>query len=147
MAEIAFLVLANHAEAVNGLLYLSGAGWTDARRPVAPGQPPPSLHFGIGVSVVVPWTETNRTHHLSIRIEPEDGGEPLLQMDAQLEVGRPPGLPSGSDQNAVLALNADVAFPAGGYRVVGQLSGISQHRRSVSFRLHDVPALGLQATA
>ncbi len=135
MAEIDLLTVANHAEALNGMLYLSGAGWTDLRRPVDPQGQVPASHFGVGVSVVVPWNETNRKLQLVIRIEDEDGG-PLMSVEGELEVGRSPGLPQGIDQRAVLAVDANLVFPhAGGYRVIAELEG---KRRSVSFRVHDI---------
>ncbi len=136
MATIEFVTVANHAEALNGLLYLSGGGWTDVRRAVPQGAPPPVTHFGIAISVLVPWNETNQQHHLVFRLEPEDGGE-LVRMEADLEMGRPPGLPAGSDQRAVLAINADIQFPAaGGYRVVAELG---EQVSATSFRVHDGP--------
>lgn len=137
-AQIETLVLANHAEAVNGLLYIAGGCWTiHWRQTPSEGQPPPISHFGIALAVLIPWTQTNRRHHLTLRIEPEDGGEPLVSVDGDLEVGRPPGVSPGSDQRAVLAVNADVQFPkAGGYRVLAELS--SGHTRSVSFQVRDV---------
>jgi hypothetical protein len=134
-----FLVIANHAEAKEGLLYLSGACWTDLWRSIQPGEPPPATHMGIGVAILVPWLETNRKHHLVIRLESEDGKD-LARVEADLEVGRPPGIPEGVDQRSVLALNGEFQFPAaGGYRVVAQVAGDS---RSVSFRVHDRPRLG-----
>jgi hypothetical protein len=139
MPEIEYLLLADHVDASSGKLNALGAGWTDLSRVVGTSGPPVS-HFGIGVSVLIPWTETNRRHHLVVRIEHEDG-EPLLgSIEADLEVGRPPGLPHGADQRAVLAMNADIQFPrAGGHRVVADLG---DQMRSASFRVHDKEASG-----
>jgi uncharacterized protein DUF6941 len=136
MAEIEYVLLADHAEAVNGKLYVSGAGWTDYNRaPTPAGAPAPPTHFGIGVSTLIPWTETNRRHHMVLRIESEDGDPVLGTVETDLEMGRPPGLPPGSDQRAVLALNADIQFPtAGGYRIVAELG---EQVKTVSFRINE----------
>ncbi|MEK7252536.1 MAG: hypothetical protein AAB198_04730 [Actinomycetota bacterium] len=129
MATIEMLTLANHVEAINGLLYLSGAGWNRVTRRYPKGGVPTPHNFGIGVSVLVPWTEANRKHHLSLRIEDEDQHEqPLLRVNGELEVGRPAGVPEGSDLRAVLASQATLQFPsAGGYRVVADLNGESRN--------------------
>lgn len=140
MPEIEFVTLANHAEAVNGLLYLSGAGWSDHWRAPGPENSLPPTHLGIGISVLVPWTETNRRHHLVVIVEGEDGGAEFVKAEADLEVGRPPGLPPGTDLRAVLALNADVALPEeGAYRIVATLG---QKKKSVTFRVHNQPPGG-----
>lgn len=138
MPDIELLTLANHAEAVNGLLYLSGAGWdTVTRNYQAGGQPQPH-HFGIGASVLVGWHETNNPWPLKLWIEDEDGGPRLLNVDANLEVGRPAGRPPGTPIRAVLAIMANVGFPsAGGYRLVAEIDG---QQRTYSFRVVDQPA-------
>ena len=137
MAELEFVLLADHTEAVNGRLNALGAGWTDQYRGDTQGGGPPITHFGIGVSVLVPWTETNRAHRLGLRIEDEDGGQ-LGGLDADLEMGRPPGIQRGSDQRAVLGVNVNITFPRpGGYRVVAQLG---EQTRTIPFRVHDGPA-------
>ena len=136
MPTIEFLVIANHAEAREGLLYLSGACWSDVWRTIAPGGAPPITHFGVGVAVVVPWGETNRRHHLTVRIEDEDGKE-ITRVEGDLELGRPVGISPGSDQRAVVAMNADLVFPdPGGYRLLAE---VGEDRRAVSFRVHDGP--------
>lgn len=136
MPDIEALILANYAEAVNGLLYISGGGWTDHWRTSTNGQTPIS-NLGIGVSLLVPWGETNRKHKIIIRIESEDGGPELARVDGEFEVGRPPGIPVGVDQRSVLAINANIQFPSqGGYRIVAECRDTS---RSVSFRVHDQP--------
>lgn len=138
MPQIEYIALSNHAEAVNSLLYLSGAGWTDHWRTRNPaGEFGPS-HFGIGVSILVPWTETNERFSLGIRVEGEDGEPEIANVAGELEVGRPPGLPHGSDLRAVLAINVDTVFPAaGGYRIVGQIASDPTTRKTVSFRVID----------
>jgi hypothetical protein len=103
---------------------------------VLAGENPPPTHLGVGMSVLVGWTETNRRHHVLVYIEPEDSGEPLLRAEAELEVGRPPGAVEGADQRAALAFSGEVVFPAsGGYRLVAELG--DSETRSVSFRVHD----------
>lgn len=140
MPDIEFLLLADHAETHNGKLSVMGAGWTEHRRQVANDKRPPVTHLGIGVGVLVPWTETNRTFQLVVRIEDEDGGV-HANVAGNLEVGRPPGLPQGSDQRAVFAINVNTVFPkAGGYRVVARIpeaAGAAEVSRSVSFRISD----------
>lgn len=135
MASIEFLILANHAEAQNGLLYISGAGWTELYRgQLGANGEPPINHFGIATSVSVPWEETNRIHRLIIRIERDDETE-LGRVEADFELGRPPGLPEGAEQRAALGIGADIAFPElGGHRVVAR---VGDHERSVSFRVRD----------
>ena len=138
MPQVEFLVLANHAEAVNGLLYISGGGWTEHWRNVQPGQPLPPSTLGVAVGILVPWNETNRRHRLIVRVEGEDGQAVVPPIEGEFEMGRPPGFPPGIDQRSVLAINANLQFPsAGGYRVVAECG---DHVRSVSFRVHDSPA-------
>lgn len=139
MAEnvtIDFVMLANHVEAGNGLLYISGGGWTDHHRVVQSGRVPPS-HFGIAVSVCIPWTATNLPHSIEIRIEDEDANT-VVRSETQLNVGRPAALPPGAEQHAFVAVNVDTVFPkAGGYRVVASLDD-GADTRSWAFRVHDV---------
>jgi hypothetical protein len=137
MADFELVILANHAEAQNGLLYLSGAGWNDASLAFTPEGSSVPLHFGIAVSVLIPWTETNRRHRLEVWVEHEDGGDPLLRAEGDLEVGRPPGAQEGSDQRAVLAMNTITSFPkAGGYRLVTKLDNTKT--RTVPFRVKNL---------
>ena len=134
MPQIESMMIANHAEAHDGLLYLMGAGFSDVRQMAPLGQSPPPFHFGIGLSVLVGWNETNVRHHITVTLEPEDGGTPLLPAEADLEVGRPPGSVEGGDQRAVRAMTGEVVFPSpGGYRLLAELGN---QRRAASFRVH-----------
>lgn len=141
MTQVEFLLVGDHADATAGKLNMLGAGWTDLWRGATHGGAPPMTHFGIAVGILVPWSETNQAHHLTVKIEDEDGnplGEPI---ETDLELGRPPGLPQGVDQRAILAINADIQFPrAGGYRIVAGLG--ESGPRVVSFRVHDQPQPG-----
>lgn len=140
MAEtvtIANLILANHAEAINGLLYISGGGWSDHHRAIAPDGPPPVSHMGLGLSIAVPWNETNRDHTLHIQLEDDDATTIMMQADMRFNVGRPPQLPPGAEQHAVVAIPLDIIFPhQGGYRFVLTLDGEGDVR-AWTFRVHD----------
>jgi hypothetical protein len=135
MARVEFIIVANHVEAVNGLLYLSGGGWMHQHRRKIPGEErfaPNKL--GVAVAVLVPWDETNQRHRLEVWVEDEDGTV-YARVSGEVEVGRPPGLPAGADQRTVLGLNADIAYPGpGGYRVVAQCG---DDIASTSYFVHD----------
>ena len=134
--SIDFVMLANHAEALNGLLYMLGGGWTDHRRIVIPGQPPPASAFSIALSISTPWNDTNRPINLKVAVETDDGSE-LFKMETTVTAGRSPQLAPGSAQHAPLAINAVVPFPKpGGYRVVVRLDG--RDSRTWPFRVHDI---------
>ncbi len=137
-AEIETLILANHVEAVNGLLYVSGGGWTDHWRP-APGAGQPVIsHLGVGLTILVPWSAATTVHPLAVTIETEDG-HAVGQMATQVNLPRPAGMAAGTDQRAVLALALNLVFPvAGPYRVVARLDEI--RTREVRFRVHDLSA-------
>ena len=139
-ARIDALLLANHVEVVNGLLYVSGGGWTEHHRPVTP-QGPALSHLGIGVCVLVPWNNTNVPHTITILVEDEDAN-PLVKIDGQLNVGRPPNLPAGSEQAVMLGFPLNVQFPhAGAYRAVVTLDENGDSKRW-TFRVHDMAMPG-----
>src|SRR6266566_147982 len=134
--HIEFVMLADHAEAINGKLYMNGGGWTDHNRPVVAGQAPPPSAFSIVLSVFVPWGDTNRPIDLSLTVEDDDGNK-LVDMTTKMVVGRSPLLKPGSGQHAPLAINAVQVFPkAGGYRVVVKFA---DDVRTWPFTVNDVP--------
>ncbi len=138
MPEIEYVTLANHAEAINGLLYLQGAGWTDVQPPLGPQGQQLGIHLGIGISILVGWNETNTAYPFDFAIVHEDGGDPLVGGQAQIEAGRPPGIPPGGDIRTVIAVTAEVQFPRpGGYQLRATLAG---QEKTVSFRVHPPPA-------
>lgn len=138
--EVDFLLLANHVEIVNGLLYTSGAGWTDHHRPVLQtGSPPHVSHLGIAASVSVPWHETNCPHILVVQIE-DDDAHAILKVEGRLNVGRPPNLASGTAQPVMFGFALDVQFPhAGEYRIAASVD--DSEPKHWPFRVHDVPVV------
>ncbi len=136
MPEIEFVTVANHAEVLNGLLYLQGAGWTDLRLPLGPDGLPGIVHFGIAVSILIGWNETNQRYPLTLKVLHEDGFE-LINVAAQAEAGRPAGARPGAELRSALAINAQVQFPRpGGYELRAELD---DKVRSVAFRVLPPP--------
>jgi len=87
--ETAWVILADYAEIVNGKLYLVGGGW-DA---VTLHRPDRAQQFGIAVALRVPWQETNQSHHVTVKVTDDDAKTTLVKVEADLEVGRPAGIP------------------------------------------------------
>jgi hypothetical protein len=134
--RIDVLIIANHAEAINGLLYLSGAGWSDLHRIIQDGNAPVS-HFGIGISVRIPWHETDDSHKFVLDIENEDATVNIVHAEGQVKVGRPPQLPRGAVQHAVLSVDVNTTFPGpGGYRVIARIDD-GKSTATWPFRVHD----------
>lgn len=138
-ARIDQLIIANHVEAINGLLYISGGGWTDHNRPRAPGAPPLISHLGIALGLVIPWAQIDRPHQVTIDIEAVDGGAKLMHADAQIAFDSATMAHPGRDQPTMLGLGVDVVFPEEKeYRVVVHLNGDADARQW-NFHVHDAP--------
>ena len=132
--DIAHALLADYAEIVNGKLYLMGGGWDRWFAPAVPVQ----VRLAIAVGVRVGWEETNKTIPIRMWVEDDDGAE-LVRIEGQVNVGRPPGLPPGSDQLSQMAANVPLNIPHhGGFRVrivAGEDEGAIERR--LAFRVEE----------
>ena len=138
MPEIEYVTVADHAEAINGKLYLHGGGWSDVAQPLGPDGQPGIVHFAIAASIMLGWNETNRRFPFTITIVHEDGDE-IAKIGAQLEAGRPPGITIGTDFRNILAVQANISFPkTGRYDVRAELNG---QARQVTFRVLAQPGV------
>lgn len=108
--NVGFLLLADHAEAVNGKLYMTGGGWNVLRLPELPHEW--AFHIALGIDIA--WHETNTTHELRVTIHDPDGIELGEGLAASFETGRPPGMPAGQEQRLVMSIGASAAFAAAG---------------------------------
>lgn len=105
----ASLVLCDYAtqDSTAGKAHLMGAGWSMTG-------PAPAPH-GIAAFIKVGWTEANEPHKLALRLTDGDGNvvsvpgpagvQQPLEFPGNLEVGRPPGIPQGSELDALFVLN------------------------------------------
>jgi hypothetical protein len=140
--SIESLTLANHVESVNGLLYISGGGWTSHNRVVTKGGQPPLSHLGLAIVIAIPWNETNRVHSITIEIRDEDANAVLVGVNAQINVGRPPTLKPGTSQYPTIGLPIDLIFPhAGGYEVIARVDGTEGDERRWAFQVQDIQQL------
>ena len=143
--SIESLILANHVESVNGLLYISGGGWTTHHRVFPPGSPPLLSHLGLALIIAVPWHQTNQNHNLVIEIRDEDA-KPMVNITAQLNVGRLPGMRPGTIQYPTIALPMNITFPhAGGYEIVTSIADVDDSERRWAFDVNDVQQLAASA--
>jgi hypothetical protein len=108
--KVGFLMLADHAEAINGKLYMVGGGWNVLRLPELPHD----WAFHIALGLDVGWEETNEHHDLSVTIHDPDGNELGEGLAAELEAGRPPGTPPGQEQRLVMSIGAGATFTVQG---------------------------------
>jgi hypothetical protein len=93
------MMLADAAQEVNGKLYILGGGWSVT----GPDLPPMAL--------AVPWSAANQQHEFflglvdadghPVRVEGQDGD---VGAGGTFEVGRPPGLPPGTDIDFAFAV-------------------------------------------
>lgn len=98
------LLLCDHAEAINGKLYIMGAAWNLLQ---APNQP---ITVALAIVVKVGWDEADTSHELIAELLDADGerivmnGEPVAP-SGRFELGRPQGVKPGSTLNMPLAFN------------------------------------------
>ena len=131
--EIDCFVLADWAEAINGKLYIQGAGWD--RTVLKPNQ---SADFFIAASFLVPWSLTNRQHEFAMSIESEDGVPVAPALTGAFTVGRPPDARPGQRFRSPIAVRCGMKFPGPGlYRVAMALNHTPT--KSISFEAVESP--------
>ena len=115
---IEFLMLSDHAEVVNGKLYMLGGGYD--RRYISDVKQPVTL--GTVVSVLVPWNLTNQSHTVKLRIETEDGRMLGQEVQGNLNVGRSVQAISGQQFRVMAVINFTLTLPQlGAYRIIATL--------------------------
>jgi hypothetical protein len=96
-------LLADHAEAVNGKLYVTGGCWNQITVSQLPAMHP---HLTVAAALHVPWQATNQQHSLRLDLIDPDGHSVLPeQVQGNFETGRPPGMRSGDEAVIVIAFN------------------------------------------
>lgn len=133
--KLTFL-LADAAQAVEGKLYVLGGGWVFIGPQVGP--------MALALLVEVPWGEANQKHQVAIELQDVDG-QPLrigpeaqpVRIEAELEVGRPPGHPAGTPFNVPMAINmGPLPLPPGGrYIWVVSIDGHTEPEWQVGFHV------------
>jgi hypothetical protein len=132
--EIDFLILSDHAEAVNGKLYLMGGGWD--RRAVADFRLPQA--FSVSVGVLIPWSQTNRSIPLTISLTDADGQPIAPPFQSQIVVGRPVNATPGQKLRYMLTINFQMVLPKPGAYVV-EAALLDAASRRVTFYADSVP--------
>ncbi len=105
----------------------------------APNAP---INMALAVKLSIPWSQANRPLPIKASLYDEDrhnviklGEEQLpVELEGNIEAGRPPGLRPGTSLDAPFVLNfPGVALPAGGYEWVLEVDG--EVRASAPFRV------------
>jgi hypothetical protein len=122
------LLLCDWAQAINGKLYMQGAG---IDRVVAG----PIFPLAIAIVIYVGWNDLNQPHRVGLQLqrdgEPYPVGNPL-QAEWSFELGRPPGIAHGSVLSAPLSLHIPaIQFDPGRYDL--KLSINNEPRASLTF--------------
>jgi hypothetical protein len=103
--RLSTFLVADHAEAVSGKLYVTGGCWNSITVPQLPAL---HAHATVAAALHVPWQATNQPHTLELDLVDEDGRSQLPEpVKAQWEAGRPAGMRSGDEAVIVMAFNFD----------------------------------------
>jgi len=137
-------LMCDHAQVAAGKLFISGGSIDVVTFPVG-HESPFALTFAIAGVVRVPWTATDSDHSLQFMLLDSDGRAPALMGvdtpeqgiggEMTFNVGRPPGLPAGDEQQVPFAfqfVGLPLARP-GQYAIAIGLDG--EASRSISFRV------------
>lgn len=134
-----YLIVANHAEVMNGMLYLNGGGWSDLFRPIV--SEPGVLYlnsFSVAISLSFPPELTNRQYHLVIRLEKLDDSQVLAQNHSAITVGKPVIPAENTIPHVLVAATFNVVFPSpGSYRIFAEIEE-GGDSKEYTFRVHDV---------
>jgi hypothetical protein len=146
----AVLVLSDFAEQdqPGGKVHILGAGWSLTG-------PLPFAH-AVVVLIKVGWNEANRPHDFALRLTdadaklvsvPSPAGSQVLEFRGRLEVGRPPGIPEGSEIDTTFVVQMQALQLAGGQRYTWCLEIDNEEAAAEGFFVRPMPqSLGPQPT-
>lgn len=101
--HLSTFLIADHAEAVSGKLYVTGGCWNSLAVTDLPATHP---HLSVAAALHVPWEATNQKHSLQLDLVDADGHSLLPEpLKGEFETGRPPGMRPGDEAIFVLAFN------------------------------------------
>jgi hypothetical protein len=136
--HLSTLLIADHAESVNGKLYVSGGCWNVLFASQFPTVHP---HLTVAAALHVNWEATNQRHRLELELHDGDG-HPLLPEPVQgtFEAGRAAGMRPGDETIMVVAFNFNgLAIESeGAYAFVLSVDGTEMGR--FGFRAVHAPA-------
>lgn len=139
----ATLLLCDFAQVAEGKLYIAGGGWSVAS----------AMRGYIAALFKVPWDQANHRITATFSLLDQDGSpipfgpEMRNQMELILEVGRPAGLPRGSDLDVPIAIPLPmVDLPPGSYEWVLQVDGRSDDDWHLPFMLVNLAGAGSPPT-
>lgn len=127
--SVDFLILADSAQVQGDKLYMLGGGWTLIWAKEFPVQ----HSMAVAAGILVPWLETNSRHAFKIQLRQEDGAL-LGEVGGEFEQGRAAGLPAGTTQRVMLAVNMAIKLEHAS-EAVAELSLDGALARSVPFRV------------
>ena len=118
----------------HGKVSALGLGWSVTSSPTPPA--------ALVLFMKVPWNLANQKHRLEMRLVDEDGrpagpGPEGLNIQGEFEVGRPPGLPQGTDIDNAIVLNLPAGLELGtdrGYEWRVEVNGDIVARRQFLVR-------------
>lgn len=141
------IILCDYAakDEATGKIHLMGGGWS-----VTAPLPGPRA---VAVFIKVGWTEANEAHKFVLQLLDADGqvvvvegpaGTQQLSFPGSLEVGRPAGIPPGSEIDASFVLNLGSLPLVPGQRFTWQLDVEGQTLASEGFYVRPVPSVPVQ---
>lgn len=127
--EADFVILCDSAQVQGQKLYMLGGGWSQVRVKQFPAQ----HQMAVAAGIMIPWMETNLKHHFKLQLRAEDGTL-FGEVQGEFEQGRPPGLPPGSAQRVMLAMNLNIRVEKA-CEAVAELLLDGETARTVPFRI------------
>lgn len=133
------ILICDFAEVLNGKLYIMGGGWS--RFALTPGRP--FVDVSVAAKIYFPWTSANKPVQMEIALFTEDGGRVThdgqpIQVSGAVEVGRPPGLPNGTEIDLPITWKFN-ALPLAVGRYEWQLIVDGQRLESAVFDVVNLP--------
>lgn len=128
-----FLILADSAQVQGEKLYMLGGGWSQIWAKELPAQ----HQMAVAAGILIPWMDTNARHQFKVVVRDEDG-KAFGEITGEFEQGRPPGLPPGSTQRVMLAINMGIRIERP-CEAVAELMLDGSLARSVPFRIVQSP--------